>query len=235
MSLSGAIYEKDDRLTKTANTGSSSSDRGPLVALKAGGYLPRRLSIYWKETRMADVQKYIEDIKKYASTVNEEAVAGIVRHCGIALRNRDSSLVAGTDPEELKRVRESWLKKKLALTESDADLDKAIHEVMQKMKADRAKGRVTVYYLLAEHFKKLDGLVKPAAAPKAAKSAGAAPKKTTWKLKALTGAAIAQLLASRAFRFPVAQDTLAVQLTPCRAHNAKGPLARPSWKKPLCG
>jgi len=46
MSLSGAIYEKDDRLTKTANTGSSSSDRGPLVALKAGGYLPRRLSIY---------------------------------------------------------------------------------------------------------------------------------------------------------------------------------------------
>jgi len=116
---------------------------------------------------MADVQKYIEDVKKYTSTVNEEAVAGIVRHCGIALRNRDSSLVAGTDPEELKRVRESWLKRKLALTESDADLDKAIHAVMDKMKGERAKGRVTVYYLLAEHFKKLDGLVKPAAAPKA--------------------------------------------------------------------
>ena len=121
---------------------------------------------------MADVQKYIEDVKKYTSTVNEEAVAGIVRHCGIALRNRDSSLVAGTDPEELKRVRESWLKKKLALTESDADMDKAIHAVMEKMKGERAKGRVTVYYLLAEHFKKLDGLVKPAAAPKAK----AAPK-----------------------------------------------------------
>ena len=113
---------------------------------------------------MADTEKYIEDVKKYTSTVNEEAVAGIVRHCGIALRNRDSSLVAGTDPEELKRVRESWLKKKLALTESDADLDEAIHAVMEKMKGERAKGRVTVYYLLAEHFKKLDGLVKPASA-----------------------------------------------------------------------
>ena len=121
---------------------------------------------------MADTEKYIENIKKYTSPVNEEAVAGIVRHCGIALRNRDSSLVAGTDPEELKRVRESWLKRKLALTESDADLDKAIHAVMEKMKAERAKGRVTVYYLLAEHFNKLDGLVKPAAAPKAK----AAPK-----------------------------------------------------------
>lgn len=123
---------------------------------------------------MADAQKYIDDIKKYTSTVNEEAVAGIVRHCGIALRNRDSSLVAGTDPDELKTVRESWLKKKLALAESDADLDKAIQAVMGTMKADRAKSRVTVYYLLAEHFKKLDGLVKPAAAPKAK----ASPKKT---------------------------------------------------------
>ncbi len=120
---------------------------------------------------MSDDQKYIEDIKKYTSTVNEGAVAGIVRHCGIALRNRDSSLVAGTDPEELKRVRESWLKKKLGLTESDADLDKAIQAVMAKMKADRTKGRVTVYYLLAEHFNKLDGLVKAPAAPKAKKPA----------------------------------------------------------------
>ena len=130
---------------------------------------------------MADAQQYIEDIKKYTSQVNEEAVAGIVRHCGIALRNRDSSLVAGTDPEELKRVRESWLKKKLALTESDADLDKAIHAVMEKMKGERAKGRVTVYYLLAEHYKKLDGLVKPAAAPKAkpAPKPADASKKTT--------------------------------------------------------
>ena len=130
---------------------------------------------------MADAQQYIENIKKYTSQVNEEAVAGIVRHCGIALRNRDSSLVAGTDPEELKRVRESWLKKKLALTESDADLDKAIHAVMEKMKGERAKGRVTVYYLLAEHYKKLDGLVKPAAAPKAKPSSkpADAPKKTS--------------------------------------------------------
>ncbi len=127
---------------------------------------------------MADAQDYIENIKKYASAVNEGAVAGIVRHCGIALRNRDLSLVAGTDPEELKRVRESWLKRKLALTDSDDDLDKAIKMVMEKMKGERAKSRVTVYYLLAEHYNKLDGLVKPAAAPKP-KAAGAAPKKTT--------------------------------------------------------
>lgn len=119
-----------------------------------------------KEVPMADTEKYIEGIKKYTASVNEGAVAGIVRHCGIALRNRDSSLVAGSDPEELKRVRESWLKRKLGLTESDAELDKAIHAVIEKMKADRMKERVTVYYLLAEHYNKLDSLVKTAPAPK---------------------------------------------------------------------
>lgn len=127
---------------------------------------------------MADVEKYLAHVKKYSPNANEGAVAGIVRHLGIALRNRDASLVSGTDPEELKRVRESWLKKKLQLTQSDADLDKAIASVIEKMKADRQKERVTVYYLLAEHFKKLDGLVKAPVAPKkaATETAAEAPK-----------------------------------------------------------
>jgi hypothetical protein len=116
---------------------------------------------------MADTEKYVAGIKKYVSDVNEAAVAGIVRHLGIALRSKDASLVAATDPEELKTVRESWLKKKLALTDSDAELDKVIHGVMTKMKADRMKERVTVYYLLAEHYGKLDLLVqKPKVAAK---------------------------------------------------------------------
>ncbi|MGO9547431.1 MAG: DUF2853 family protein [Rhodomicrobium sp.] len=115
---------------------------------------------------MAEVKKYLAGIAKYTSPVNEEAVSAIVSHLGIALRNRDSTFVASTDPEELKTVRESWLKRKLELPGSDADLDGAIHTVMQRMKADRMKERVTVYYLLAEHFKKLDSLVKPAPAMK---------------------------------------------------------------------
>ncbi len=82
-------------------------------------------------------------------------IAGIVHYCGIALRQRDSSLVAFTDKEEVARVRNNFLKKKLGLTEPDAVLDQAIMEVGNKMKGDRTKNRVTVYYLLAEHFAKL--------------------------------------------------------------------------------
>jgi hypothetical protein len=111
---------------------------------------------------MANIEHYITGIEKYTRPVDAEAVAGIVKHLGIALKSRDAALVASTDPEELKRVRESWLKKKLGLTGSDAELDKAIGTVVTKMKADRMKERVTVYYLLAEHFHKLGELHKTA-------------------------------------------------------------------------
>lgn len=80
---------------------------------------------------------------------------GIVKYLGIALRSRDSSLVSFSDKEETARVRENFLKKKLGLTQSDAELDAAIAAVGEQMKADRTKNRVTVYYLLAEKFGKL--------------------------------------------------------------------------------
>jgi len=98
---------------------------------------------------------YSADVKKYVSAVDEPAVAGIVKHLGIALRGRDSSLVASTDPDEMKRVRDHFLKKKLALTESDEHLDAAVKEITGRMKGVHDKSRVTVYYLLAEKFGKL--------------------------------------------------------------------------------
>lgn len=109
---------------------------------------------------MADVAKYLTDVKKYAPDCNEAAVGAIVKHLGIALRNRDSSLVSGSDPEEVKRVRDSWCKKKLGVTDDDKAIDGAIKSVLDTMKADRTKERVTVYYLLAAHYKKLDSLIK---------------------------------------------------------------------------
>ena len=95
------------------------------------------------------------DVKKYVPNANEKAIEGIVRYCGIALQKRDSSLVSFTDKEEVGRVRNNFLKKKLALTNSDAELDKAIMLVGDKMKEDQTRNRVTVYYLLADHFGKL--------------------------------------------------------------------------------
>lgn len=99
---------------------------------------------------------YAADIKRYAPAVNDKAVAGIVKHLGIALKSSDAALVSCSSKDELARVRDSWLKKKLALPDDDATLDKAIKEICEQMKGDKKKQRVTFYYLLAQKYGKLD-------------------------------------------------------------------------------
>jgi hypothetical protein len=94
------------------------------------------------------MSEYTDDIAKYASPVNQAAVDAIVKFCGIALRNADSSLVSGTDPKELATVRDGFAAKKLGLAAEAADA--GIAKVLEKMKGVQRKSRVTFYYLLAD-------------------------------------------------------------------------------------
>ena len=100
---------------------------------------------------MAD---WAADVKKYAPNADDKVIAGIVRHCGIALQKADSSLVSFSDQAELDRVKKGFLTKKLALA-TDEEKDAALAAVGAKLKGVSRKNRVTVYYLLAEHAGKL--------------------------------------------------------------------------------
>lgn len=118
-------------------------------------------------------EDWLADVRKYVADADEKVVAAIVRHCGIALQKRDSSLVSFSDSKETDRVRENFLKKKLGLTHDDATLDAAIAAVGARMKGDRTRNRVTVYYLLTEHFGLFD-IFGGAARVAGAAAAGAA-------------------------------------------------------------
>jgi hypothetical protein len=59
------------------------------------------------------------------------------------------------EKSERDQVHESFLKRKLALSMTDAEFDQAIMDVCQKMKADHDKSRVTFYNLLVDKFDKL--------------------------------------------------------------------------------
>lgn len=103
---------------------------------------------------MAD---YLADVKKYDAAANADVVNKIVKHLGIALRNRDSSLVSCTDQKELDRVKAGWIAKKLGVADA-AKADAALEKVCKAMAADNTKNRVTFYYLVAKDLGKLGSL-----------------------------------------------------------------------------
>ncbi len=100
---------------------------------------------------------YLADVRRYDALADEEIVEKIVKHLGIALRNRDSSLVSCSDEKERGTVRTSWCGKKLGVTD-DSVCDTVIERVCRTMSRDRSKQRVTFYYLVAKHLGKLGDL-----------------------------------------------------------------------------
>jgi hypothetical protein len=99
---------------------------------------------------------YLADVKKYDAGADAATVDKIVKHLGIALRNRDSSLVATSDKAELDRVRDNWAVKKLGVDAAKAEA--AVASVAKTMAADHSKSRVTYYYLVAKELGKLKSL-----------------------------------------------------------------------------
>ncbi len=163
------------------------------------------------------------DVKKYAPNADDGVIAGIVRYCGIALRKVNSSLVAFSDKKETDRVRENFLKKKLALTNADSVLDAAIAKVGETMKADRTKNRVTVYYLLADNFNKL-GLF----APKTKTAAKAPAKKPAGK--AAGAAALAGAAGLAAAKAPVKKKAAPAKKAAVVATTKKAPTKKVAIK-----
>lgn len=100
---------------------------------------------------------HTQDVKNHVSSVDEAAVAALAHRYRLVLSQPDSELVAFSDSDELERVKKNFLIDKLGLSESD-DLDGAIAAVGQKLAGVNRKSRLTVYYLLADHFGKLDAV-----------------------------------------------------------------------------
>lgn len=102
------------------------------------------------------MSKYLENVKQYVDSPNEDAVDSLVGHLGIALESRDGANVAATDPEELKSIRDGYCNVNLDLEDDEADA--AIQKVCEIMKGDNSKCRVTFYYLLAQETDRISRL-----------------------------------------------------------------------------
>ena len=103
------------------------------------------------------IEKYAEACDKLGLDLSADLVEKVTRGLGPSIYNADAESVSCSDPEELARVRENFLKKKLGLDENDDTLDAAIKEVCETMgSSNRNKYRALFYALLVKKFGKED-------------------------------------------------------------------------------
>lgn len=103
--------------------------------------------------------EYLEKVRKYDAGADEDKVKSIANRLGIALRNRDSSLVSCSDKSELESIRDGFCKKRLGLDagHSDEEIMGVLNEVCTEMAAEGGnKHRVPFYYLVAKKTNTLD-------------------------------------------------------------------------------
>ncbi len=101
------------------------------------------------------IQKYAEDLKnKFGVNPDMDLLTKVTIGCGPSIYNQDASTVSASDPDEITTVKESFLIKKLGLSDNDA-LDKGIQKVLDQYgSSNRNKHRAVVYYMLTKHFGK---------------------------------------------------------------------------------
>ncbi len=101
------------------------------------------------------IELYTESSKKLGLGLSEDFIAKVTKGLGPSIYNKDAESVSCSSKDELARVRDNFLKKKLGLKDSDEKLDAAIKEVCEKLgSSNRNKYRSLFYALLAKKFGK---------------------------------------------------------------------------------
>jgi hypothetical protein len=109
---------------------------------------------------MATYEKALKEFKDEMDQLgmfhHEEVYHAITKYLGPSIHDRDASLVACSDPEELKRIKESFLIGKLGLSDGP-HLDDAIKQACGALGlSNTKKHRPTFYYLLTAILDKGD-------------------------------------------------------------------------------
>lgn len=94
------------------------------------------------------------EANKLGLNVNLDLFSKVAKGLGPSLYSDDASLVSSSDPDELNRVKTSFLMGKLGISDDKA-MNAALEEVIAQFgSSNRYKYRAIFYYLLVEKFGK---------------------------------------------------------------------------------
>ncbi|MCB0300630.1 MAG: DUF2853 family protein [Calditrichaeota bacterium] len=100
------------------------------------------------------LERYQGEMSKLGIKCDVDLLKKVAEGLGPSIYNEDSSKVSCSDKEELARVKNNFLLKKLGMKDSP-ELDAAIQDVCQQLgSANRNKFRAMFYYLLVKKLGK---------------------------------------------------------------------------------
>ena len=99
------------------------------------------------------IELYKKEMDKLGiSNVDAELLHGITKSLGPSIYSEDSNKVSCSDPDELARVKNNFMIKKLGL-DDNGSLDDHVKAVCQEMgTSNRRKFRAIFYYLIVQKF-----------------------------------------------------------------------------------
>lgn len=93
--------------------------------------------------------KYAADLERIGMKPDMDLLMRAVKACGPSIYNADAETVAASSPDEVNRVKQNFMMKRLGMTDQaavDAAMDKALDKIGR---SNRNKYRAVMYYLLA--------------------------------------------------------------------------------------
>ena len=101
------------------------------------------------------IAKYAEDLKtKCKMTPDMGLLTKVTIGCGPAIYDNDAQTVAASDKDELERIKNNFLIRKLGLKDSPALMEGINAAVETYGKSERNKYRAVFYNMLVKHFGK---------------------------------------------------------------------------------
>ncbi len=91
--------------------------------------------------------KCLELNEKHNLNIDPDLLKRVMRYLGPSIYNRDSSMVATSDPKEMEYVKEQFLRGKLGLKD-EKEIEELMKQVEDDLKGVKNKLRVLFYALL---------------------------------------------------------------------------------------
>lgn len=101
------------------------------------------------------IAKYADDLRtKCKVEPDMDLLRKVTIGCGPSIYDKDAQTIAASQPDELERVKQSFLIKKLGLADGPALMQGIEKAVETYGRSERNKYRAVMYYLLTKHFGK---------------------------------------------------------------------------------